>query len=142
MAIGTDINRLLKLREAKKEASDKLTALEAEYKVLEQSLIASLKTEGTRKASSSHGTFSYKFAMVPQVDNWDLYHGMLIKNKALYMLERRPAVMANREFFEQKGVGIDEDGNVTNQKMAEQLSTKYGLKPFIKISTSLTTTKE
>lgn len=143
MSIGSDIDRLWQLRENKRELEEKVKAVEAEAKTIEQSLMENMRAEGVKKSTGKKATFSFKPSLIVSGSeiNWDLFYAFLIKNKSLYMLERRPSVSAMREYFESKGVGLDEDGHVLGQKMADQLYQKYGFKPFVKFTPTLTTLK-
>lgn len=138
MNTGQMIDQLWKLNEIKKEAAKRAEEAEATYKAYLEQVTENLKKGDLRKASGKLANFSIKPSLVPTVNNWDLFYPYIYKNKAGYLLERRPSATACRELFTSKGVGLDADGNLTGSKIIASLSDKYGLTPFVKFTPHLT----
>lgn len=139
MNLGTAIDKLWKLREAKKAADEKAKQAEAAYKEFEAEVIELLKGQDTSKSSGKLATFSIKAAIVPNIGNWDLFYPFIYRNKAGYLLERRASVTACRELFSSKGINLDDNDQLTAPKVADSFNLKYGLSPFIKFTPHLTT---
>lgn len=137
MNLGTAIDKLWKLKDAQKLADAKATDAAAAYKTFEAEVIELLKTQGTRKSTGLLANFSIKASVVPTVSNWDLFYPYIYKNKAGYLLERRPSVTACRELFDSKGISL-KDEELTNSKVAASFTEKYGLTPFVKFTPHLT----
>jgi hypothetical protein len=141
MNIGPMIDKLWKLKE-KQKAADKLAeAAAAEFKAFEAEVAEVFRTTNTPKASGRLANFSIKPAMLPNVTNWYLFYGYIFKNKAGYLLERRPTALACRELFDSKGIKLKEDGTLVVSKAGADFQEKYGLTPFVKFSTHLTQVK-
>jgi hypothetical protein len=138
MNLGTAIDKLYRLKETKNAADAKATEAAEAYKAFEAEVIELLKAQDTRKSSGKMANFSIKPSIVPVVANWDLFYPYIYKNKAGYLLERRPTVVACRELFLNKGYDLDKDDRLTSTKTAIDFTEKYGLSPFIKFTPHLT----
>jgi len=141
MNIGPMIDKLWKLKEKQKAADELAKKAAEEFKTFEAEVAEVFKTTATPKASGRLANFSIKPAMVPSVSNWDLFYGYIFKNKAGYLLQRRPADLACRELFDSKGIKLKEDGTLIVSKAGVDFQEKYGLTPFVKFSTHLTQVK-
>jgi len=141
MNIGPMIDKLWKLKEKEKAAAKLAQAATDEFKAFEAEVAEVFKTTNTPKASGRLANFSIKPAMLPNVTNWDLFYSYIFKNKAGYLLERRPASLACRELFDSKGIKLKEDGELIVSKAGADFQEKYGLTPFVKFSTHLTQVK-
>ena len=138
MNLGTAIDKLWKLKETQKIADAKAKDAADAFKAFEAEVIDLLKGQGARKSTGKLANFSIKPVVVPVISNWDLFYPYIYKNKAGYLLERRPSVIACRELFESKGVSLDNEDNLTATKVANDFIAKYGLTPFVKFTPHLT----
>lgn len=138
MNLGTAIDKLWKLKETQKIADAKAKDAADAFKAFEAEVIDLLKGQGARKSTGKLANFSIKPSIVPVISNWDLFYPYIYKNKAGYLLERRPSVTACRELFESKGISLDGEDNITASKVATDFTEKYGLSPFVKFTPHLT----
>ena len=138
MNLGTAIDKLYRLKEAKNVADAKATEAAEAYKAFEAEVIELLKGQDTRKSSGKLANFSIKPSLVPTVSNWDLFYTYIYRNKAGYLLERRPTVVACRELFLNKGYDLSKEDELVSTKIATDFSAKSGLSPFVKFTPHLT----
>lgn len=91
------LHRIFEIRteRAALEAKDK--ELREEFSMLEQVLLARADEQGATRISTSDGTAIVSEEELPQVDDWDIFHGWIKDNDAFYMLQRRVASAAYRE---------------------------------------------
>jgi len=101
-ALGTLIDNLNSIRERRRELDKKLKAVAEEYKAVEADLLAALDAQGIEQSRGSSATATISENVVPQVEDWEKFHRFLLRNKALYLLERRAAAAAYREMLEQR----------------------------------------
>lgn len=99
-AIGELIDSMSDIRERRRELAKEDTALKVEYDALEESLIQALTLQGTKSGASDIASATIKETSVANVQDWDVFHAWLRRTNRLYMLERRPAQAAFREFIE------------------------------------------
>lgn len=102
-ALGTLIDKLSQIRERKREQESIVKAIDEEFRALESEVITRMIAEAADKIGGKAATASLSKAVVPQVENWDLFYSFIGKNKYYHMLERRPSVAAYREMLELKG---------------------------------------
>lgn len=97
--VGKLITELYKVREEIREINRGIKELELDKADLEERLIAAMDIQGTELSRNTIATASITEVIVPQVEDWDRYHRFILKNKALHLLDRRPAVVAFRELL-------------------------------------------
>lgn len=102
--IGTLIDDLWNLRETKRNLEAQVKELEERIAAREAQIIVRLDTERTDRASSTRASVSISENIVPNVVDWD-EHMMksVVGKKQIHLVERRPAVLACREIWEQGG---------------------------------------
>jgi hypothetical protein len=141
MNLGQSIDKLWKLREAKRVADEKAKEAEQAYKEFESEVIRQMEENGTAKSSGKLATFSTKKSVVPTVKDWDKFYAYISRTKSFFLLQRRTSDVAVRELFESKGISLDSDGQLTGLKMIGEMTEKWGLEPFVKVTPHLTTLK-
>ena len=109
---GQIIDKLLKLRNRRLAASRKVENLRAEERVIEEDLVANLRSQKLEKASGKFGSFSYRVVPVGKVEDWDAFYKYIKRTGAFELLERRVAQKPLRERLEDtksapKGVVIE-----------------------------------
>ena len=87
-------------REERRELAKEDKILKATYDELDASLVSALEATGQTSGASDIATASIKKTIVADVQDWDRFHAWLKRTNRLYMLERRPAQAAFREFVE------------------------------------------
>jgi hypothetical protein len=98
---GKLIDELFEIREQLRALSKQERELKAVRDDLVNRLLASLDAAGINKAGSKLATASISETEVGTVEDWDRFHAWLRKTNRLYMLERRVAQAAYREYVEQ-----------------------------------------
>lgn len=94
------------LREIKKEISeinDKLNQLKRKKTELEVKIIGEMNSEGLSLARTDYGTVSVTKQEVASVKDWAAFEAYIYENKALHLLQRRPADAAYRDEIAVKG---------------------------------------
>lgn len=99
-AIGALIAELSDIREQRRELAKEDKALVEKYSHVEQSLLVALDSVGVASSSSDVATATITETTIADVQDWDKFHAWLRKTNRLYMLERRPAQAAFREYLE------------------------------------------
>ncbi len=141
MNLGQSIDKLWKLREAKRLADEKAKAAEEAYKLYESEVIEQMAANGVPKSSGKLATFSTKQSVVPTVKDWDKFYAYISRTKSFFLLQKRTSDAAVRELFESKGISLDKDGHLTGLKMIGEMNEKWGIEPFVKVTPHLTTLK-
>jgi hypothetical protein len=101
-AITKMVDRLLDIRGQITALNKEVEVLKADRDETEGKLIEMMDALGTDQVRNDHATASITERIVPQVEDWDRFSTFIFRNKALYMLERRPAATAYREMLEQR----------------------------------------
>lgn len=101
--IGTKIDQLQQLREAKRALEEQIKELTHKMDTLENELITQMDSEGVVKSTGNLATVSIATSIKPQVDDWDVFYKYIRRNNYFHLLERRPSVTGCRELFETKG---------------------------------------
>jgi hypothetical protein len=123
-AIGSLIDEMHDIRERRRELAREEKELGQEYETLQASLIASLEATGMTSGASDIASASIKMTNVANVQDWDVFHKWLRKTNRLYMLERRPAQAAFREFIENSRGSKPPPGVVTFEKTTISLRNR------------------
>lgn len=98
--IAQQIDRLFNIREAKRELAEEMKLLDEQYAAVEAALIEALNGQGIPSARSTLATATVTSAVMPNVKDWTAFHEYIRDHDALYLLERRPSVVACRELFQ------------------------------------------
>jgi len=107
--IGVIADEVLTVQLKIKKKEDEVKVLEEKEELLKEEL----RTVATAANLTSGGGKKSKFTIdpliVPQASNWDLFHAYIYDNKYFHLLQRRPAVKACQELWEQGAAipGID-----------------------------------
>jgi hypothetical protein len=95
------IERLVEVREERRQLSSRDKELVEEWRKLEMEAITRLGEQGMDKASvGGVGTISISKTTLPQVVDWDAFYAYIVDNDAFHMLQRRPAAAAFRELHD------------------------------------------
>lgn len=102
-SLGKKIDKLHALRDKITAENKKVDALKQQKNELEAEIINDMKAHGDlEQASSSKATATRTIQPVPHVTDWERFYRYILKNRALHLLERRPAGAAYRELMEQR----------------------------------------
>lgn len=101
--IGAMTDALFDLRERKRVLATQVDELDAQYKSIEEALIAKLDAEGTTKGGGSHATISLSTNIVCNIVDWDVAVAYLIKSKNTHIFRRQFNDASWRELYEKKG---------------------------------------
>ena len=81
----------------------RVSKLQKQKREYEDLIIEDMTTEGTSLSRNKFGTVSLSKANVASVKDWNEFEKYIYENKALYLLQRRPANIAYREELKTKG---------------------------------------
>jgi hypothetical protein len=123
-ALGSLIDEMHDIRERRRELAKEEKQLGLDYEALQASLIASLEATGMTSGASDIASASIKVTNVANVQDWDVFHKWLRKTNQLYMLERRPAQAAFREYIEKSRGHKPPPGVVTFEKTTISLRNR------------------
>jgi hypothetical protein len=123
-ALGSLIDEMHDIRERRRELAKEEKILGQEYEALQASLIASLEATGMTSGASDIASAAIKVTEVANVQDWEVFHKWLRKTNRLYMLERRPAQAAFREFLEASRGHKPPPGVVTFEKTTISLRNR------------------
>ena len=101
--IGSIVDKLHDLRDARRQLEKEIETLKTQSDVLEIALMEVMDKEGVDKATGKNASVAISEVVKPSVTDWDLFYKYIAKTKAFFLLERRPSVTACRELFETKG---------------------------------------
>lgn len=107
--LGACADRLMKLRELKRKAQDKVDDLEAERKAIEAFVIDKLPKSEATGVSGKVGRVRVVTKTIPQIKDADKFYRYVSRNKRFDMLQRRLSTGAVNEVLEagKKIPGID-----------------------------------
>lgn len=123
-SVGSLIDEMHDIRERRRELAKEEKQLGQEYEALQASLISSLEATGQTGGSSDIASASIKTTNVANVQDWEVFHKWLRKTNRLYMLERRPAQAAFREYVENSRGHKPPPGVVTFEKTTISLRNR------------------
>lgn len=103
-ALGTLIDDLNGIREKRRLIAEQEKVLEAEYKELEENLLARLDAEGMDKATGKTATISVSTNVVANIVDWDKACAYIKRTNNFQLLQRRISDPAFRELMELKGL--------------------------------------
>lgn len=101
-SLGALTEALWEAREKQRKLQKQLDALVEEREDLERRLIAAMDAQGSDQTRSTHATATISESVKPNVEDWDTFWAFIHRNKAYYLLERRPAAVAYRELMERR----------------------------------------
>lgn len=94
------ISDLYDTRAAITEANKEVDALKLKRDDLEARLLEAMDAVGTEQARNKLATATITERVMPKITDWEKYYSFIHRNKAYYLLERRPASTAFRETLE------------------------------------------
>lgn len=101
--IGGMTDKLIQLRDAKRELEAEITKIEAEVNEVTEALIAKLDAEGTNSGTGKLGSASISTNVVANVTDWDSFYAYIKKSGYFHLLQRRVSDPVFRELLESKG---------------------------------------
>ena len=101
--IGSMTDKLITLRDKKREHEAEITKIEAEYKEVEERLFEKLDAEGTDKGNGKKGSVSISSSTVGNVTDWDALNAYIKKTGYFHLYQRRLSDPAVRELLDSKG---------------------------------------
>lgn len=103
--IGDVADEILALQLKIKKKEDEVKVLEEKEAKLKDELRLAAEAEGLTAGGGKKSKFTIDPQIVPQANNWDQFHEYIYLTKYFHLLQRRPAVKACQELWEQ-GVAI------------------------------------
>lgn len=121
--LGQLIDKLHAVREKRAELAAKDKPLEAEEKLLRDTILAELAAQGTEEGRSKNLKVSVTYSTVANVKNWDMFWDFIIKGKGKYnhLLQRRVSDPAYRELL----------GMAENDKRLAKALGEAGVESFV-----------
>ena len=99
-SLGSKIDELFELRERKRELTEQLNEIKAEYEELEREIMQNLDDFGIDLARGTMAKVSISESEVPTVEDWDAFYDYVRQEDAFYLFERRVAARAWRELYQ------------------------------------------
>lgn len=100
--LGSLIDELNKIREAKRVLEEKVKEQEDAYKELEERLMARLEAEGTDKATGKTATASVSTSVSFSIKDDTKFFAWMSRTKNYHLMQRRISDPAAREVMEMK----------------------------------------
>jgi hypothetical protein len=94
------VAKMVAIRDEKRKIEERKKELNEEWRSLEFELLVRLDEQGMEKASTKDGTASINETILPQVVDWDAFYEHILEERAMHLLQRRPAAAAYRELLE------------------------------------------
>lgn len=101
--IGGMTDKLITLRDKKREHEAEITKIEAEYKEVEERLFEKLDAEGTDKGNGKKGSVSISSTVVGNITDRDALNAYIKKTGYFHLYQPRLSDPAVRELFDSKG---------------------------------------
>ena len=117
--IGTIADDILGIAIRVKELDGQIAVLKAESEVYEKELELAAEKEGLTAGKGVNSSWKVEPVTVPQVTDWDAFYDYMSLNKYYHLLQKRPAVKACRELWDQ-GTVIPGTEKFTQNKVKVQ----------------------
>lgn len=101
--IGGMTDKLVTLRDQKRELEAQITKIEAEFEETSRMLLEKLDAEGTDKGAGKKGSVSVSSSVVANVVDWDKFNAYVKRSGYFHLYQRRVADASYRELLETKG---------------------------------------
>lgn len=101
--IGSRIDEIWTLREAKRDLESEVKAIEKDINALSEQLLETMAINGLFKSTGARATVSISELVKPSVEDWDVFYAYIRKTNQFHLMERRPSVVGCRELFDLKG---------------------------------------
>lgn len=101
--IGGMTDKLITLRDKKREHEAEITKIEAEYKEVEERLFEKLDAEGTDKGNGKKGSVSISSTVVGNITDRDALNAYIKKTGYFHLYQPRLSDPAVRELLDSKG---------------------------------------
>ena len=103
LTVGSLIDAMSTVRDARRELASKDKELSAEYEGLEKTLLELLDTEGLSKSTGKKATASISESTQFNITDWDQFTEFMRKKKWFHLVQRRISAPGVREIFEKLG---------------------------------------
>lgn len=94
-------DEILLLKGKVKKLESQIELHKKDQALLEQDLEKLATEQGLTAGKGAHSAFTIAPHIVPQVTDWEPFYRFIKRNSYFHLLERRPAVVACRELWEQ-----------------------------------------
>lgn len=94
------IAEAVRLRDEKREFDRLSKERGASYDEVCGEIIALMDEQGVSRTAIQSATVSISEQVMPSVTDWDAFEAYVLDNKALHLLQRRPATTAYRELLD------------------------------------------
>jgi hypothetical protein len=95
--------RYIELRDRKKDLRDEEKEINGEMNEIEEEFKEYLDREDCDRATYKGFTVYRTKSIVPKVEDWERFWKYVLRQRADYLIERRPSVTGCRELFQTKG---------------------------------------
>ncbi len=135
-SVGTLIDKLWALREAKRVHDTALEELGKDMKAIEEELMTVMDTDGLQKAAGKAASLSFTYSVAADVqgeEGWKAFYEFIAKKKYFHLLHRRVSDAAYKEVLAAlNGAGADFDVKTAKKHVP-------GVMPFLKRRINLRT---
>lgn len=115
-SIGDIADEILALQVEEKALQQQIDDLEKQGRTLKEELRQLAEKEGLSTGGGTTSKFSIDLETLPQISNIDAFYDFMKQNDYMHLLQRRPAVKACRELWEQ-GLAIPGIDKFTQYKV-------------------------
>ena len=97
VTLSSLIDSLSTLRSQKKHVESDLKTIEERIGGIEYDIMRAMDAEGITESKSAVGKVVVSESVYPKLEQWEQFADYVLSERALYLLEKRPAVLAYRE---------------------------------------------
>jgi len=97
VTLSSLIDSLSALRSQKKYVESDLKTIEERIGGIEYDIMRAMDAEGITESKSAVGKVVVSESVYPKLEQWEQFADYVLSERALYLLEKRPAVLAYRE---------------------------------------------
>jgi hypothetical protein len=97
VTLSSLIDSLSALRSQKKHVESDLKTIEERIGGIEYDIMRAMDAEGITESKSAVGKVVVSESVYPKLEQWEQFADYVLSERALYLLEKRPAVLAYRE---------------------------------------------
>jgi len=97
VTLSSLIDSLSALRSQKKHVESDLKTIEERIGGIEYDIMRAMDAEGITESKSAVGKVVVSESVYPKLEQWEKFADYVLSERALYLLEKRPAVLAYRE---------------------------------------------
>jgi hypothetical protein len=135
--LGKMIDDLNALREKKRVLNEQLKVIEDEFNALQAQTMGRMAEEGMDKGTGKTATVSISSNIVADIEDWDKFYALIVKQKRFDLLQRRVSDPSFREILAMNDAVLGPEPTKAEIAKAEKFYDKIGARPFVKKSLNL-----